>query len=141
MKSLKVLFLALLLGAGCAQVMSTATLDSMSSVPEAAYTAYMFRSDAGEKLRVIFLRSPDSDVEVVPYSLQIATAKSTAQEALVFLEAEKPDYTLSIKSVHFNGKIVGYLLTSAQRSAAQFTEISLFARGGKIYFSISRPGY
>ena len=59
-----VLSLAML--AGCVQAVSTYTIDDFKTIPKVVYTAYLYSSGIGERLRAVFLKSPETDVEIVP---------------------------------------------------------------------------
>ena len=139
MKIFKVLLALLLLSAGCSQALRTFALNDINSIPEAEYMAYMFSADAGERLKVVLLRDPGSDVDVVAYSSQIVITKGKPREVLTFLGKSR---SLSVERVSLDGKTVGYLIVSDRELfAARSLRVDLFARGGKIYFSIMKTGY
>lgn len=139
MRSFRILLAVLLLGAGCAQALSTSVLNGINSVPEGEYAAYLFGTDAGERVKVLLLKSPGSDVDIVAYSSQIVITRSTPREAMTLLGKGR---SLSVEQVSLNGKPVGYLLISDRELlAAHSLRIDLFARSGKIYFSISKTGH
>ena len=79
-----VLSLAVL--AGCVQAVSTYNIDDYKTVPKVVYTAHLYSSGIGERLRAVFLKSPEAGVEIVPYSRQTTTAKVTFSDALTFME-------------------------------------------------------
>ena len=51
-----VLSLAVL--AGCVQAVSTYNIDDYKTVPKVVYTAHLYSSGIGERLRAVFLKSP-----------------------------------------------------------------------------------
>jgi len=143
MKILKAFFLlTLLVFAGCVQAVSTYNIDDYKAVPKGVYTAYLYSSGIGEKLRAVFLKRPDADVEVVPYSRQIITAKVTFSDALTFMEKAGEFRNISIQGVKYKEKTIGYLL-SFQRHASmrESIEVNLYERNGKIYFAVTERKY
>jgi len=138
MRRLSVIFLILMVLAGCVQAVSTYSIDDYKTVPKGVYTAYLYSSGIGEKLRAVFLKSPDADVEVVPYSRQIITAKVTFSDALTFMEKVGDFKNISIEGVKYKEKTIGYLLTfSRPLSPRETIEVNLYERDGKIYFAVT----
>ncbi|MEK7267586.1 MAG: hypothetical protein AABZ98_03235, partial [Nitrospirota bacterium] len=129
-----VLSLAML--AGCVQAVSTYTIDDFKTIPKVVYTAYLYSSGIGERLRAVFLKSPETDVEIVPYSRQITTAKVTFSDALTFMEKVGDFRNISIQGVKYKEKTIGYLLTFARPlSPRESIEADVYERDGKIYFA------
>jgi len=138
MKNLSVIFLTLIILAGCVQAVSTYDIDDYKAVPKGVYTAYLYSSGIGEKLRAVFLKSPDADVEVVPYSRQIITAKVTFSDALTFMEKATEFRNISIQGVKYKEKTIGYLLTIQKHAAMRESiEADVYERNGKIYFAVT----
>ena len=96
--------LSLVVLAGCVQAVSTYTIDDFKTVPKVVYTAYLYSSGIGERLRAVFLKSPETDVEIVPYSRQITTAKVTFSDALTFMEKVGDFKNISIQGVKIQRK-------------------------------------
>ena len=130
-----VLSLAVL--AGCVQAVSTYNIDDYKTVPKVVYTAYLYSSGIGERLRAVFLKSPETDVEIVPYSRQTTTAKVTFSDALTFMEKVGDFKNISIQGVKYKEKTIGYLLTFARPlSPRESIEADVYERDGKIYFAV-----
>jgi hypothetical protein len=106
-------------------------------MPKIEYTAYFYSSGVGEGLRAVFLKSPDSDIEIIPYSVQITTGKATLEEALKFMEKGRYYRNIDSHGIAYKGKLIGYLFTYRYSSFSRDSiEINLFDRGGKVYFSV-----
>ena len=87
------------------------------------------------------MKNPDSDVEIVPYSVQITDASGTVDEALAFIKRGEGFKRMTFQRVDFNGKTVGYLLMTERHAfARKYIEVTFFERGGKIYFSQAEVG-
>ena len=135
-----VLSLAML--AGCVQAVSTYTIDDFKTIPKVVYTAYLYSSGIGERLRAVFLKTPETDVEIVPYSRQITTAKVTFSDALTFMEKVGDFRNISIQGVKYKEKTIGYLLTFARPlSPRESIEADVYERDGKIYFAVKEKRY
>jgi len=135
-----VLSLAVL--AGCVQTVSTYTIDDFKTVPKVVYTAYFYSSGIGERLRAVFLKTPETDVEIVPYSRQITTAKVTFSDALTFMEEVGDFKNISIEGVKYKERTIGYLLTFARPlSPRESIEADVYERNGKVYFSVREKRY
>ena len=129
--------LALAVLAGCVQTVTTYNIDDYKTVPKVVYTAYLYSSGIGERLRAVFLKSPETEVEIVPYSRQITTVKVTFSDALTFMEAVGDFKNISIEGVKYKEKTIGYLLTfSRPTSPRESIEVNVYERDGKIYFSV-----
>lgn len=130
--------LALTAIAGCVQTVTTYNIDDYKTVPKVVYTAYLYSSGIGERLRAVFLKTPETDVEIVPYSRQITTAKVTFSDALTFMEKVGDFRNISIQGVKYKEKTIGYLLTFERHaSMRESIEVNLYERNGKIYFAVS----
>ena|ERR1700690_3039024 len=138
MKHSKFIFLVMFaVLAGCIQAINTYSVLDISAIPATEYTAYQYSSGAGEGLRAVFLKSPDSDIEVVPYSIQITTDKATPEEARKFMEKGSHLRNIDCQGVNYKGKPIGYLLTHGYHCFSRYSiEVNLFERGGKVYFSV-----
>ncbi len=137
MKRLSVLLVLLLVSTGCARSLRTVALGDINSVPEAVYDAYIFSADGG--LKAVLLKGPGSSVDVVAYSSEIVVIRGTPREVLAFLGKNLHP---SVEGVNLDGKTVGYLLISDRKLfEARSLRVDLFARGGKIYFAITKTGY
>jgi hypothetical protein len=128
--------------AGCAQAINTYGVGDIDAIPKVEYTAYHYSSGAGERLRAVFLKSPDSDIDVIPYSIQITTGKATPEEARKFMERGRYSKNIDYQGVTYKGKPIGYLLTYRYHSFSRDSiEINLFERDGKVYFSVWEKKY
>jgi len=124
--------------AGCVQTVTTYSIDDYKTVPKVVYTAYFYSSGIGERLRAVFLKSPETEVEIVPYSRQITTEKATFSDALTFMEKVGDFKNISIQGVKYKEKTIGYLLTFARPvSPRESIEVNVYERDGKIYFSVT----
>lgn len=134
--------LSLAVIAGCVQTVTTYNIDDYKTVPKVVYTAYLYSSGIGERLRAVFLKSPETDVEIVPYSRQITTAKVTFDDALTFMEKAGDFKNVSIQGVKYKEKTIGYLLTFARPlSPRESIEVDVHERNGKIYFAVKEKHY
>lgn len=123
--------------AGCVQAIDTYGVRDFNAIPKVEYTAYRYSSGAGERLRAVFLKSPDSDIQIIPYSIQITTGRATPEEARAFMERGSHFRNIVYQGVTYKGKPVGYLFTYGHHSFSRDSiEINLFERGGKVYFSV-----
>jgi len=139
MKLLGVLLIVLLLSAGCSKSLRTIALSDVSSIPDVAYMAYIFSADDGEKLKVIMLKGPGSNVDVVAYSSEIIVIKGKPREVLALLGENR---AVSIEKVTLDDKTVGYLLISDRELLeARSLRVDLLVRSGKIYFSITKTSF
>jgi hypothetical protein len=137
MRRIRVIPICLLLTViACAQTVTTAGIGTIDSIPRATYMMYSYVASTTPHLRAVFLRSPDAEVEVVPYSVQITTSTGTADDALAFLKRGAGFRRTSFQRVEFRGKTIGYLLMSERHSfARRYIEVNFYERDGKIYFS------
>ena len=123
--------------AGCVQAINTYGIGDFNAIPKVEYTAYQYSSGVGERLRAVFLKSPDSDVDVIPYSIQMTIGKATPEEARKFMERGGHFRNIEYQGVTYKGKPIGYLFTYRYHSFSRDSiEINLFERGGKVYFSV-----
>ncbi|MDH5202031.1 MAG: hypothetical protein OEZ31_02615 [Nitrospirota bacterium] len=131
------LLITLLLFTGCAQLIQTYNIESADSIPKVTYSTYLFISGEAGRLRVAFLKNPESDIEVVPYSLQIMNTIGSFQDAMDFMRKGSGYKDIEIQGVTYKGKTIGYLLTySTHIFLKQLIEVDFFERNGKIYFSV-----
>jgi hypothetical protein len=134
--------LALAALAGCVQTVTTYNIDDYKTVPKVVYTAYLYSSGIGERLRAVFLKTPETDVKIVPYSRQITTAKVTFDDALTFMEKVGDYRNISIQGVKYKERTIGYLLTFTRPfSPRESIEADVYERDGKIYFSVTEKRY
>ena len=138
MKHSKLIFLVIVIVlAGCTQSINTYSVGDITAMPKIEYTAYFYSSGIGEGLRAIFLKSPDSDVDIIPYSIQITTGKATLEEAFKFMEKGRYYRNVDSHGIAYKGKLIGYLFTYRYSSFSRDSiEINLSERGGKVYFSV-----
>lgn len=123
--------------AGCVQAIDTYGVRDFNAIPKVEYTAYRYSSGTGERLRAVFLKSADSDIEIIPYSIQITTGKATPEEARAFMERGSHFRNIVYQGVTYKGKPIGYLFTYGYHSFSRdLIEIHLFERDGKVYFSV-----
>ncbi len=128
--------------AGCIQAIDTYSIRDINSIPQIEYTAYLYSSGEGEVLRAVFLTNPDSGIEVIPYSIQITTAKGTPADALKFMEKSSSSRQIECQGVNYKGKLIGYLLTHGYHSFSRDSiGINLHEREGKVYFSVWEKRY
>jgi hypothetical protein len=134
MKKAGIFIFMILIGAGCAQSVSTQSIGSIDAIPKEDYTLFLYSAGTAERLRAVFLQSPDSGVEVVP-SNQVIKQTGTASDAIRFME--KSGIRSRVEKVMYEGRTIGYLLTSGRHSfaAREWIDVSLYERGGKIYFT------
>lgn len=125
----------------CAQSVATVGVNSIDTIPNAKYTMYLYVAPSSSQLRAAFLKSPDSDVEVVPYSVQITTSSATMDEAFTQVQRGHGFKRLSLLRVDLRGKTVGYLMVPERHSfARRYIEVNLYERNGKVYFVPSEQG-
>ncbi|TAN40041.1 MAG: hypothetical protein EPN25_09040 [Nitrospirae bacterium] len=123
--------------AGCIQSIALNDAGDLAAIPAIDYTAYWYSSGEGESLRAVFLKIPESGVEVIPYSVQITTGRTTPGEARSFMARGSHNRNVNSQSVSYKGKPIGYLFTNAYHSFSRDTvEVSLFERDGKVYLSV-----
>ncbi len=133
--------IALLTIVACAQSINIVGVESIDSIPKATYKTYTYVAPSAPQLRAVFLESPDSNVEIVPYSVQITSTASTPDEALAWLEKGPGFKRISFYRVDFRGKTIGYLLLPERHSfARRYIEVNLYERGGRIFFVPSEQG-
>jgi hypothetical protein len=138
MKNSKLIFLVIVVVlAGCTQAISTYSVGDINAMQKIEYTAYFYSSGVGEGLRAVFLKSSDSDIEIIPYSIQMTTGKATLEETLKFMEKGRYYRNIDYHGIAYKGKLIGYLFTYRYSSFSRDSiEINLFDRGGKVYFSV-----
>lgn len=88
MKSFNALILLLLLVSGCVQAVQTELMGRYDAVPKLNYVTYLYSSGVGERLRTAFLKNPESDVEIVPYSVGIIKTSGTFDDAMAFMQRD-----------------------------------------------------
>ena len=136
------LMVAALSLSGCAQSVSTFAIKGIDSPSTTAYTMYQYSSGAGERLRAVLLKNPESDVEIIPYSVQITTTKGTLDDGYRFMERGNIYRQTSMLGVSYKGKTIGYLITSQKHMFSRDAiDVSLFERDGKVYFSVYEQTY
>ena len=147
MKSFKALILLWLLVSGCMQAVQTERLERYDAVPRLNYVMYLYSSGVGERLRTVFLKNPESDVEIVPYSVGIIKTSGTFDDAMAFMRHGISYQSVEVEKVTYKGKLIGHLLTYPAFSAYYNTlereslVVNLFERDGKVYFSVSERRY
>lgn len=126
--------------AGCAQPVTTVGIASPDALPKASFKAYLFSAGIGSRFRAVLLKNPESDIEIVPFSVQITTAPSiTVDHAIAFMNQAGGYKTIYYQGVVYKGKTVGYLLTHGSFIFSRDAyEADLSERGGKVYFSMKQ---
>ena len=136
------LFLLSLSLLGCAQTVSTYSLGGIDALPKVNYTQYQYSSGASERLRAVLLKDPESDIEIIPYSIQITTSKGTLDDAYHFLDRGIAQRHISVLGVRYQEKTIGYLLVPDKRMFSRDSiEVNVYERNGKIYFSVFEQTY
>jgi hypothetical protein len=110
--------------AACAQSITRQNIGTIDALPKEDYTLYLYRAGTGERLRTVFIQSPDSGVEVVA-SPQVVKETGTASDAVRFME--EAGIRSRVEKVVYQGRTIGYLLTSDRQSLAakQWIDVSL----------------
>jgi hypothetical protein len=137
------LFLSVFL-AGCARTVpvSTYSLGSIDSPPATTYTMYQYSSGSGERLRAVLLKHPESNVEIVPYSVQIVETKGSLEDAYRFMDRGNLFKHTSVLGVTYQGKTIGYLMEHRRHTFSRDSiETDFFERDGKVYFSVIERRY
>ena len=75
-----ILLIILLLFIGCVQLIQTYSIENVNFIPKVKYSTYLFISGEAGGLRVAFLKNPESDIEIVPYSSQIMNTVGSFQD-------------------------------------------------------------
>ena len=134
-KKIAAIMIVLLL-AGCAQTLSFRTLDKKEGIPSISYEAYFFTAGISERSRAVFLKIPDSEVIVQPYSSEIVASTATYKEALSFMYEKRGARTISTQVVSYKDGPVGYLLRYDQAGVNMETiNINLTEKNGVIFFN------
>ncbi len=140
MKNLRNLVAILLVAsAACAQTVQMRGVASVDTIPKTTYAAYFYVYGEADLFRVVFLKSAESDVEVVPYSVQIYEGRSTFDDAMAFMQKGRGYKNVEVREVTFKGKTIGYLLTYPPYTgifSRASVEANVYELGGKIYFAI-----
>jgi len=122
------------LAGGCTQAIQMQPLERLDSMPKQTYVTYLFSIGENERYRAAFLKSPDSDREIVVPN-QIVTATGTFEEALTFMRRGVGYRDVDIHFVTYYGKPLGYLLTQPVSVIGKpKVRTNIYERGGKIYF-------
>ena len=126
---------------GCAHTVGTYSLGSNDQLPKSIYTQYQYSSGASGRLRAVLLKSPESDIEIIPYSVQIDTIKGSLDDAYTFLDRGGHRH-VSVQGVRYQGKTIGYLMV-LERHIFSRDEIgiNLYEKKGKVYFSVTERAY
>lgn len=141
LEKVPLILIILVLLVGCAFTpIQTYTVIDYNSIPKGTYTIFFYSFD---QLRVAFLKNPESDVEVFPYSDQIIKTRGTPEDAMAFMK--RGIYrNIDVKSVVFKDKTIGYLYTYEERGVTagpSYLEADLFERNQKIYFDVTIKNY
>ncbi len=129
-------FFIFLFPAGCIQSIQMQTIQRTNSIPDLNYQIYVFSTGATERFRAAFLKSPETDVEVVAASSKIRVVRGTFEDGMNFMQSGAGYRDVDVQSVTYKGKIIGYLLTQSVVPALQTQRVTVnvYQRGGKIYF-------
>lgn len=137
MKRYMMIILAMLFLAACGHTLSTSRIKSIESIPKTTYEAYVYSSGIGGKMRAVFLKSPETDVEIIPYSVDISKVTATIDQSFEFMRRGSISKKVNVEGVLFQGKMIGYLLTHWRHSFQRaYIEAQLYERKGKIFFTI-----
>jgi len=127
---------------GCVQTVSTYSIGGVESLPKATYIQYQYSSGASERLRAVMLKNPESDVEIIPYSVQITTTRGSLEDAYHFLDRGISHRYISVLGVRYQEKTLGYLLVPEKHIFARDgIEATLYEKNGKVYFSVFERSY
>lgn len=140
----KTLFIALIIPVlinGCAQSITKHRLGNYDHIPKTELDTYLYRFPAGGIFRKAFLRSPDTDVEIVPYSADIIQTRGTFDHAMEFVLTGRGHLITYVDEVKYNGVLIGYLI---QRSKGLFDRVEIdlrfYEKDGKVYILIWESG-
>lgn len=126
----------------CAQTVSTYSLGVSDTIPKSTYTQYQYSSGVNQRLRAVFLKNPESDIEIIPYSVQIETIKGSLDDAYNFLDRGIGHRHISVQGVRYQGKTIGYLMVLEKHMFSRDEMgITLYEKNGKVYFSVSERTY
>ena len=136
------LFVLFAMVSGCMQSIQMQDVGRIEDVPKVTYNAYAYSSDGSRPYRAVLLINPESNVEVVPGSIQISHIPGSFESAMHFMQSGGKFTNINIRSVQFKGKPVGYLLTPVPFILAKvYHEVNLYEQDGKIHFSVSETQY
>ncbi len=140
MKNLRNLVVMLLMtSAACAQTVQMRGVERVDTIPKTTYVAYFYVYGEADLFRVVFLKSAESDVDVVPYSVQINEGRATFEDAMAFMQRGRGYRNVEVREVAYRGKTIGYLLTYPPYTgifSRASVEAQVYERGGKIYFGV-----
>lgn len=138
MKHLKrIVALLFLTALGCAPSVNLYSIDNIRAIPEDTYTGYFFSAGEGERLRVVLLKSRESDVEIVPQSVQIIRKDTSLEDAIFFMRERGIYRNVEVQEVRFEGRLIGYLLShSVFLLSKRWIDVSLLMQNGKLYYSV-----
>lgn len=137
MKKLFILLLSCMILAGCAQSLSKYHIENIDSIPNITYEMYTYAGGEGRKLRAVFLKDPTTDVEVVPYSIQITKSTGSLDDALAFMTTWPKYKKVYIDAITYKGTLAGYIITHSYHPFKRYyIEPHIFERNGKIFFSV-----
>jgi hypothetical protein len=126
----------------CAQTVSTYSLGSSDSLPISTYTQYQYSSGASGRLRAVLLKNPESDIEIIPYSVQIETTKGSLDDAYNFLDRGIGHRQISVQGVRYQEKTIGYLMVLEKHIFSRDQiDITLYEKNGKVYFFVLERTY
>lgn len=135
------LLLSLFLSA-CAHTVSTYSLGVNDTIPKSTYTQYQYSSGASGRLRAVLLKNPESDIEIIPYSVQIETTKGSLDEAYNFLDRGIGNRHISVQGIRSQGKTIGYLMVLEKHMFSRDEiDVSVYEKNGKVYFSVFERTY
>ncbi len=121
----------------CAQTVSTFGLGSNDAMPKSIYTQYQYSSGEGGRLRAVLLKDPASDVEIIPYSVQIVTVQGSLDDAYNFLYRGTSHKRINMLGVRYHEKTIGYLMVPERNIfTREEIDVSIYEKNGKVYFSV-----
>ncbi len=130
--------LSLALFIGCAQSISMRPVKNTDSIERISFTTYLYSSGHGERMRVVFLKSPETNILVVPTASQVRITTGRLDEAMSFMRKTASQRDISIEEVKYMDKVIGYLIKYVEHSSysRDWLDISFTESDGKIYLSI-----
>jgi hypothetical protein len=131
--------LFLIVSTGCAQVIQTQRVERYETLEGKIYITYLYSSGPAERFRAVLLKDPDSDIDIVPFSVQISKVSRSFKDALSFMQGSRFYKRIDVKRVSYQGRPIGYLITQPTRHgpySAGSIEVNLFYRDGKVFFAV-----
>jgi hypothetical protein len=132
------LFLLIVLLAGCAQNIRYHSMETQKRTPNISYEAYYYIEGTLDRSRAVFLRHPEAPIEVSASSPQITATTSTYGDAIAYMNEARGLRKVITTYLTYKDKPLGYLITYSDdyHAAAGGTKIiiEIYEFGGKIHF-------